>query len=93
MNYYVTLFGKDILINRVQFPLTLPYSFTIHKAQGRTLSSAIIDLKKAPGTNKNEQFAYVALSRLRSLKDLLILRVFDFEILTQKPDENLLDEI
>ncbi len=35
MNFNLTLFGKYILINRVKFQLTLPYSLTIHKAQGR----------------------------------------------------------
>lgn len=52
----------------VQYPLRLAYSMTIHKSQGLTLSEALIDIRAArePGQ------AYVALSRLKSLKGLHI---------------------
>lgn len=48
--------------------LRLAYSMTIHKSQGLTLSEALIDIRAArePGQ------AYVALSRLKSLKGLHI---------------------
>lgn len=49
-----------------QFPLRLAYAMTIHKAQGLTLDSALIDIRAArePGQG------YVALSRVRSLSGL-----------------------
>ncbi|MDR1283891.1 MAG: AAA family ATPase [Opitutaceae bacterium] len=49
-----------------QFPLRLAYAMTIHKAQGITIDSALIDIRAArePGQ------AYVAASRVRSLSGL-----------------------
>lgn len=52
-----------------QFPLQLGYALTIHKAQGKTLDKVIIDFDRgifAPGQ------CYVALSRTRSKKDMLL---------------------
>ena len=52
----------------IQYPLRLAYSMTIHKSQGLTLAEALIDIRAArePGQ------AYVALSRLKSLKGLYL---------------------
>ena len=49
-----------------QFPLRLAYSMTIHKAQGLTLDSALVDIRAArePGQG------YVALSRVQTLDAL-----------------------
>ena len=59
---------KEDTGSMTQFPLRPAYALTIHKSQGLTLDSAHIDIRAArePGQ------AYVALSRLRSLRGLYL---------------------
>lgn len=59
---------RDDSASMKQIPLRPAYALTIHKSQGLTLDSAHIDIRAArePGQ------AYVALSRLRSLRGLFL---------------------
>ena len=60
---------RSFYVYRKQFLLILAYAVTIHKCQGLSLNSAIIDLSNkvfSPG------MAYVALSRVRSLEGLYL---------------------
>ena len=54
-----------------QFPLMLGYAMTIHKAQGKTLDSVIVDISR--GAFEHGQ-TYVALSRTRNAADMHIAR-------------------
>ena len=55
---------KNFDVFRKQFPLILAFAMTIHKCQGLSLDSAIIDLSDKIF---DDGMAYVALSRLRTL--------------------------
>jgi ATP-dependent exoDNAse (exonuclease V) alpha subunit len=62
---------QDVVAEFTQFPLRLAWAVTIHKAQGKTLDAAVIDLGPrafAPGQT------YVAFSRLTSLDGLYLKR-------------------
>ena len=56
-------------VERQQIPLKLCWAMTIHKSQGLTLSKAHIDVGM---TEKIAGLAYVALSRVKNLTDLLL---------------------
>lgn len=69
----IEVHGASYSIMRQQFPLQLAYGVTVHRVQGATVQRAIVCL--------SEMFfetgqAYVALSRVRKLEDLVL---WDFE--------------
>lgn len=72
---------KERKIYRTQVPLRLAYALTIHKSQGASLDSALIDI----GSNTFEYGqAYVALSRVRSL-DALYIHAFESKAIRAHP--------
>jgi ATP-dependent exoDNAse (exonuclease V) alpha subunit len=65
------MLSQEVVAEFTQFPLRLAWAVTIHKAQGKTLDAAVIDLGArafAPGQT------YVAFSRLTSLDGLYLKR-------------------
>ena len=84
-SFQVSMPGKEknVTITRSHFPIVPRFSCTAHKSQGQTLHKVIVDLVPRNGKTKNVgiEFAYVPLSRVRRLQDLIILRPFDPAIL------------
>jgi ATP-dependent DNA helicase PIF1 len=64
---------KEVVGSFEQFPVSLGWAVTIHKAQGMTLECAVVDL--GYGSFCDGQ-SYVALSRCRSVEGLRIARTF-----------------
>lgn len=58
--------NAELAVTRVQVPIKLAWALTVHKSQGMTLKTAIVNVEGAfaPGQ------AYTALSRLESLEGL-----------------------
>ena len=52
----------------MQIPVSLAWAITVHKGQGLTLPKVVIDLGKK---EYNSGLSFVALSRVRALKDIL----------------------
>jgi hypothetical protein len=79
---------KSVEVKRIQFPLTPAYACTAYKAQGKTMSKVIIDLSQPPTGKIDSNYAYVALSRAKSIADILILRPFSILMLKKKHCED-----
>jgi len=72
--------------SRVQFPLTIAYAITVHKAQGITLKRVVTKIAArefASGLN------YVAYSRVTSLQGLMFEEPFDRNSVCKEPSEGM----
>jgi ATP-dependent DNA helicase PIF1 len=74
------IYRNVVAATREQLPLALGYAFSIHRAQGMTLSQAKVDLE---GCWEMGQ-VYSALGRLRSLDTLYLLSPPKWDVVCQK---------
>jgi len=87
------LSGVEISVRRKQIPIRLSFAITSYAAQGETFPACVVDLRRAETETGGAgvSFAYVPLSRVRSLETLLILRPFDDRVLLSTKAEDDLD--
>ena len=71
----ITAWNEDYSASTKSFPLSLNYAKTLYKVQSLTIPKLVISL---PKTETNIGEFYTALSRVRSLNDLLI-KDFDLQ--------------
>lgn len=67
---------------RVQFPLALAHAVTVHKSLGLTLHLVVADLSRG---EHQVGLSYVAVSRVRSLDNIMFEAPFDLEQLAHPP--------
>ncbi|MFZ2152518.1 MAG: AAA family ATPase [Microgenomates group bacterium] len=67
---------EEIISSFTQYPLRLAWAITVHKSQGQTYDSVIIDMGR--GAFAHGQ-TYVALSRCKSLETLHLLRPLTYQ--------------
>ena len=77
-----------------QFAMTLAYTITDYKCQGDTYVEGLLSDLRKPLTGSTEAASlYVQLSRVQSLQQLSIMRIFDPEELRKPLPEALLKEL
>ena len=81
-----------ISVKRKGLPLVPAYSITTNKSQGQTLPKIVIDLNMPPGMVEVAS-AYVPLSRVQRLTDLVILQDFSVSALQGKPSKRRIAEL
>ena len=80
---------KAAEISRIQFPLTLAWALTIHKVQGLTVNKIVVSMQHSYNCGQ----AYVAFSRVRSLKELYLLDFDPTKIMVNTEVEKQMQEL
>ena len=68
---------RQVQMQRKQFPVALAWGCTIHKSQGLTLDTVVVDFVKQPHQSFQPGQGYVALSRVRSMETLYVKNFTD----------------
>ena len=79
----------DTYSTRLQLPLKLAWAITIHKAQGLTLDSVVVDIGKK---DFSLGLSFVACSRVRTMANLLLHPPFSFQRLSNLSKSRRLQE-
>ena len=82
-----------VAFSRTQLPMIPAKALTVHAAQGKTLDFACVDVVPPPGAKDHASLLYVALSRVRRIQDLAVLRPFTASDIRWQPAPDLIAEI
>lgn len=77
-------------VERQMLPIILCWAVTVHKLQGTTLGRAVIDLGKR---NFAKGQVYVALSKVKSVEDIVLSDLDPSKLLNKPHDERALAEM
>ncbi|KAM4061511.1 hypothetical protein HRG_007302 [Hirsutella rhossiliensis] len=69
--------------SRTQFPLTIAYSITVHKARGATLEWVVADISHR---DFQSGLTYVAVSRAKTLNGIMFDASFDLNDIRRRTD-------
>lgn len=72
---------NNMYVHREQFPICLAYAITIHKSQGFSLDSALLDIGTSLFCRGQ---AYVALSRVKTIDGLYLINLDPSQIKAQE---------
>lgn len=72
---------SNAYVHREQFPICLAYAITIHKSQGLSLDSALLDIGSSIFSKGQ---AYVALSRVKTINGLHLINLDPSQIKAQE---------
>lgn len=78
--------GIGKTFTRTQIPLTHAFALSDHKVQGKGLAKSILDLQKPPTGQCALENWYSMLWRTSDWDDMAILRPFNDNIFSAKPD-------
>lgn len=83
---------RSCTVKPTQLPIVPAMAITAHTAQGKTMAAAVVDLHGG-GARLDARSCYVALSRVRRLSSLALLREFPLGVLQRPPPESMLAEV
>lgn len=80
---------SSLKVKRTQICLQPGFAMTVHKSQGLSTRTAVVDLEGCRGT----EAPYVILSRVKSLEGLIIMQPFRINCITCRQSEDLRHEM
>ena len=88
-SFTINVGGTNKTVTRTQLPMTSAYAFTDYRAEGQTITPAIVDIGRPPTGSLTPFNVYVALSRAKGRDSIRLLRDFDERLLQRHPNEYL----
>lgn len=82
--------NNGTVCSRTQYPLTRAFAISVHKSQGLTLPSVVLNLRNRDDCSGQ---SYVALSRVRAIEHVAFEVGFSYDHFPSKMPENVMKRI